>query len=108
MMHTADNAEQQGTPTPRTNTLSNRVNALWDIGAADEAVDAALDECAKLERELIAKTAEAERLREALEAFMRLRTDAPGFAVAFTAACLGADKALAARVQIEKEKNANG
>ena len=58
-MHTADNTEQQGTPTPRTDAeigaayLAHGVN--WVSG----------DFARQLERELAAKTVECERLREA-------------------------------------------
>lgn len=40
--------------------------------------------------------AEAERLREALEGFLSLRTDAPSFSASFTVWCLKGEKALAA------------
>lgn len=79
--------------TPRTDAEVAGIS--WFVTDSDQRAYSATDyECLRdfaraLERENAS-------LREALEAFMRLRTDARGFTVAFTTACLGANMVLAA------------
>lgn len=58
--------EQQGAPTPRVDALLLEV----DEGRVYKDYGPTVDLARQLERELIAKTAEAERLREALETIL--------------------------------------